>query len=199
MEFLIHHPFLIVTDVVAVGVALQFDVFGVVAKDVVVDLIVGRVFEKDARAGIVAQGVIKDAIAARRKRIYVEPPEIAGIFLFIKKVNRFARVDDLIAADFILKTVQDDDAVIVHVRNRVVLDDVVFGKAHPDAVNAVVNVVADDLIAGAKTEFDGVVHNVVNAIARNDIIVAAGDAVRFDKDAVAVAAADFVVQNAIAA
>lgn len=190
---------MIVTYVVAVRVALHFDIFRVISKDVVVDLIVGRVLEKDAGTRVVAQGIVKDAIVARRKLIYVEPPKFAGIFLFPKKVNAFARVDDLIAAHFIFQTVENNDAVIVHVGNRVVFDDVAFGKTHPDAVNAVVQIVADDLIAGAKAQFNRVVHDVVNVIARDDIVVAARHTVRFDKNPVAVAAADFIIQNVIAA
>ena len=129
----------------------------------------------------------------------IEPPKIAGIFLFPEKINPVARIDDLIARDLIFQAVQDNNAVIVHVRNRIVFDDVPFGKAHPDAVNAVVQIVADDLIAGAKTQFDGVVKNVVDVIARDDVVVAARDAVRLDKNAVSVAAAHFIVQNPIAA
>ncbi len=83
--------------------------------------------------------------------------------------------------------------MIVHVGNCIVLDDIAFGKTHPDAVYTIVHVVANDLIAGAKAQLDGILHNVVDMIARDHIVIAAGQAVRFDKNTVAIAAAHFVI------
>src|SRR5690348_9654548 len=100
--------------------------------------------------------------------IYIEPPKIALVFLLPEKINTIVGIGDLIAADFVLKTIQNNNAVIVLIGNCVVFDDITRRKAHPNSVNAVVNVVADDLIACTKAELNRIVNHIVNLIARNN-------------------------------
>ena len=143
---------------------------------------------------IAAQAIAVGTIIAWRKE-----RKGSAVVIFRIEENRLVAIRNLVARNGIVVAVRRNDAVIAHVRNRIVLDFRVVRKSQPDAVRAAAHGIVVDAVPRAKSQFDGIIQHIGNVIAADGIIVAARQRVRLDKNAVPIPSGNFIIGDDIAA
>jgi hypothetical protein len=121
------------------------------------------------------------------------------ILLPRKEGNSLIGVDEAIAGNNNPLTVWGNNPMVFQVHECIVPNLRVSSKPDPDAIETAANLVADDVISGAKTQLDPIIKVVLDCIADYLVVVAAGLVMCLEKNPIPVSASHPIVRNQVVA